>query len=105
MAVYKPRELTSALQKKGFQKDNTHHTMLWLHVDGKKTAIRTRVSHDQKDYGDRLLGEMSKQVKLPRKKFIDLIECPMSRADYLGHLRNAGDLGPSQIEQEGESVN
>ena len=104
MATYKPRVLESALLSKGFKKDNTHHRMLWFHVDGKKTAIRTRISHDVKDYGDSLLGEMSKQVRLPRKKFTDLIECPMSLADYVGHLRSAGILEPSQ-QQGDESVN
>lgn len=105
MATYKPRMLERALLSKGFEKDNTHHKMLWFHVDGKKTGIRTRISHNVKDYGDPLLGEMSKQVKLPRKKFTDLIECPMSLTDYVGHLRNAGVLEPSQKAQENESVN
>lgn len=104
MAAYSPRTLEKALVRKGFEKDNTHHKMLWFHVDGKKTAIRTRISHDGKDYGDSLLGEMSKQVRLPRKKFTDLIECPMSVADYVGHLRNAGVLEPSQKELDDESV-
>lgn len=76
--------------------DNTHHKMLWFHVDGKKTAIRTRISHGGKDYTDPLLSEMSKQVKLPRKKFADLIECPMSLEDYVGHLRETGVLGSPQ---------
>ena len=105
MAAYNPRKLEKALLSKGFEKDNTHHRMLWFHVDGKKTAIRTRISHDVKDYGDPLLSEMSKQVKLPRKKFTDLIECPMSLADYVGHLRDAGVIEPSQKEREDESVN
>ncbi len=103
MAAYHPRRLEKALLSKGFQKDNTHHKMLWFHVEGKKTAIRTRISHDVKDYGNSLLGEMSKQVRLPRKKFTDLIDCPMSREDYIGHLRSAGVLEPSQ--KEGESAN
>lgn len=104
MATYKPRILEKALLSKGFAKDNKHHRMLWFYLDGKKTAIRTRISHDAKDYGDPLLGEMSKQVKLPRKKFTDLIECPMSREDYIGHLRSAGVLQPSDELQGGESV-
>lgn len=104
MAAYKPRKLESALLSKGFVKDNTHHKMLWFHVEGRKTAIRTRISHDVKDYGDSLLGEMSKQVKLPRKKFTDLIECPMSREDYIGHLRSAGVLQHPDEPQGGGSV-
>lgn len=95
MAAYKTRDLEKALLSKGFERADTHHVMLWLHVDGKKTAVRTRISHGVKDYGDSLLGEMSKQVKLPRKKFTNLIECPLSREDYINHLRSTGVLESS----------
>ena len=104
MAVYKPRQLEKALVSKGFKKDKTHHKMLWLHVENKKTAIRTRISHDGKDYGDSLLGEMSRQVKLKRKYFNDLIQCPMSREDYIDHLRSTGVLQPADELRGGESV-
>ena len=32
--------LINALLKKGFEKLQTHHTMLWFVVDGRRTSIR-----------------------------------------------------------------
>ena len=35
---------------------------------------------------------MASQCKLTADQFRDLIECPMSRADYEQHLRNSGKV-------------
>jgi len=53
-----------ALLKKGFNRHETHHTMLCLVVEGKKTSIRTRISHGQSKADDWLLRKIAKQLHL-----------------------------------------
>jgi len=91
MASRKGSEIERALLAKGFRYDNAHHRYLTLHVEGSATAIRTYVSHGTRDYGDDLLAKVRKQLHLPRKAdLLDLIDCPMSGADYITVLRNQG---------------
>lgn len=82
MATYKTDQFKSALEKKGFVKDQTHHEMYWYYANGKKTSIRTRVSHSEKSYDDYLLGERKKQIHLSKNDFILFIECPLTAEKY-----------------------
>jgi hypothetical protein len=66
-----------------------HHVFLiYESVAGNKTEIRTRVSHQSGggDIGDNLLGMMARQVKLGRRDFEQLIDCPLSRETYEAKL-------------------
>jgi len=73
----KTKVIRAALLKKGFIGDETHHEIFWLVVDGKKTSIRTRISHGAKEYGDELLALVARQVGLSRQELYRLIDCPM----------------------------
>ena len=73
----KIKAIRAALMKKGFIADDTHHEMFWLVVDGKKTSIRTRISHGAKEYGDELLALVARQVGLSKQELFRLIDCPM----------------------------
>lgn len=73
----KTKAIRAALMKKGFIADDTHHEMFWLVVDGKKTSIRTRISHGAKEYGDELLALVARQVGLNNQELYRLIDCPM----------------------------
>jgi hypothetical protein len=73
----KTKAIRTALMKKGFIADDTHHEMFWLVVDGKKTSIRTRISHGAKEYGDELLALVARQVGLSKQELYRLIDCPM----------------------------
>jgi len=66
------------LCKKGFRLSETHHKYYVLYVEGKKTPIQTYISQGSKELDDYLLGEMAKQVRLGKKQFLYLIDCPMS---------------------------
>lgn len=93
MASRKGSKIESALLNKGFRYDNTHHRYLILHVDDKRTAIRTRISHSSPDYGDPLLSEVRKQLHLASKDdLLRLVDCPMSANDYLVILQDQGLL-------------
>jgi hypothetical protein len=73
----KTRTIRAALLSKGFIADETHHEMFWLVVDGKKTSVRTRIGHGAKEYGDRLLTLMARQIGLSKSELHRLVDCPM----------------------------
>jgi hypothetical protein len=87
MTSLKPRVVTEGLKKKGFRLSEGDHRYFILYVDGKKTSIWTKVSHGSKEINDSLIHMMSAQLKLDKKQFHDLIDCPLSREAYLEELR------------------
>lgn len=50
-------------------------------IDG-VTHLVTRMSHDSKDVGDSLAKLMGNQLCLQVKEFWDLVDCPLSEADW-----------------------
>ena len=93
MSPRRTRDLAAALLRKGFGRDNTHHEMYWLYVGGKRTSVRTRISHGAREYGDSLLGQMARQLGLTRSEYDDLIECPMGGTEYVRLLTERGRIG------------
>ena len=84
------KDIESALVKKGFDKDDTHHhCFIYKTIAGQITDIRTRTSHGSghKTIGDPLLGQMAKQVRLTKSQFLELVDCPMDRVTYEGAVR------------------
>jgi len=80
--------IESALLRKGFRVEQRHHRFLILYVDGRRTAIRTKISHGGKDYGDFLLSRMREQLRLPTvRQLLRLIDCPMDSDEYVTVLR------------------
>jgi hypothetical protein len=55
------REIMTGLVRKGFQRRDNDHTFFHLWVGGRKTLIYTKVSHGEKDIGDKLLGMMARR--------------------------------------------
>jgi hypothetical protein len=81
VSKYKVKDLEYSLSKKGFKLQNSHHKLYIYFVNGKKTGIRTFISHGKSEYGDNLLNKMKDQLKLSRQQFDDLIQCPMSKEE------------------------
>lgn len=87
MKPHKTIEVEAALKKKGFElKRKTDHKFYELMVNGKKTGIRTKISHGRDEIQPSILAKMAIQVKLSNGDFERLIECPLSRSDYLNDL-------------------
>ena len=86
------REVIAGLEKKGFRRRDNDHAFLHLWVDGKKTPVYTKVSHGEKEIGDKLLGMMARQVRLVRKQFLELVECPLKLDEYIAILRREGHV-------------
>ena len=88
MSTRKTSQIKNSLTSKGFKPEYTHHEMFWLYVDDKRTGIRTRISHGKNEYGDNLLGQMARQIKLKRAELDDLIDCPLTGEAYLTILKD-----------------
>jgi predicted RNA binding protein YcfA (HicA-like mRNA interferase family) len=84
------KDVAAGLEAKGFRRENSKDVHYRLFVDGKKTIVYTMISHGEKEIHDGLLGTMARQVKLTRKLFNDLIECPLTFDEYIMRLRKAG---------------
>ena len=81
MATYSTRDFIRALRRKGFHQDQTHHNMFWLYVNGKKTSVRTRTSHGEREFGESMLGIRGKQIGLTKQQTLDFIRCPLGEAE------------------------
>jgi hypothetical protein len=88
------RDIERALLAKGFRHQMSDHRRLILYSGDRMTSVRTKISHSAKDYGDDLLGAIQKQLRLQgeKRKFQDLLECPMSGEDYLAYLTKKGEV-------------
>lgn len=87
------RDVADGLRRKGFHERQGDHTFFHLYVDGKKTIVSTKISHGERDIGEKLLGMMARQVRLNRRQFGDLVDCPMSIDEYVRILRANGVIG------------
>lgn len=83
MATLKAREVKQALLKKGFRLFNNDHEYFILYVDGRKTRVKTKISHGEKEIDDGLIDLMKKQTHLSREEFLDLANCPLSGERYI----------------------
>ena len=93
MSVLKIKEIHSSLQLKGFEvQSDRKHIFYYLCVNGKRTSIRTHISHGEDEVDDSLISFMKKQTKLSKAKFIDLIKCPLSKEAYINILLEQGDI-------------
>ncbi len=94
MSVKKAKDIETALLKKGFRSECTargnSHRFYTLWIDGKKTRINTYLSHDGKDYGDKLLTEIKRQLRFSDKKqLLEYIDCHMSEEKYIDHIKQS----------------
>lgn len=83
------------LPKKGFvEQRDREHVFYLFHHEGKKTHIRTHVSHGSKYkvLGSELVSKMAKQCKLTASDFRALAECTLSHSEYIGKLEDTGEI-------------
>ena len=90
----KTRAIRAALLSKGFMADDTHHEMFWLVVDGRRSSIRTRVSHGVAEYGDNLLALIARQVGLSNRELYSLVDGPMDGEKLKRVLIERGKVRP-----------
>jgi hypothetical protein len=87
------RIVKGALLKKGFvEEEDGSHRKLRLWVNGSGSHIHTYYSHGARECDDYILGQMAIHLFLSRARLNDLIDCKMSGDDYIGLLRDRGEL-------------
>jgi hypothetical protein len=89
----KVRDIRAGLLGKGFQEEvDRDHVYFWFYFEGKRSAIRTKVSHGATDIPAPLIGQMGKQLRLNKEGFLQLIDCPMDLAQYIKILIDKGEI-------------
>lgn len=84
------RAVEAGLLNKGFRQVDSHHRYFFYYtVDGVKTALRTRTSQGGGELDDYLLGQMSKQCGISKARFLQLVDCPLSQAEFEEIVRTA----------------
>ena len=95
MATYKRRKVENALVRKGFGREERHHSFFHYYTEGgQRTRVWTKTSHGRTgaDIDKGLFKRMAHQCKLTADEFRNLVDCQMSRPDYEQHLRNLGEV-------------
>jgi len=92
-------DIESSLSKKGFRKDESHHHLYFLYVGGKRSSIRTKISHGSKykTYDVSLLSAMKKQLKFDSlNQLRDFISCTVTEKQYLQLLLKKNLISPDE---------
>lgn len=77
----KVEKVTNALTSKGMVSGENHHHMFRKNVDGVTTLV-TRISHSSKEINEHLAGLMARQCCLQKAEFWNLVDCPLSEAEW-----------------------
>jgi hypothetical protein len=85
--------IIGVLLQKGFVQDESHHTMLRLAVNGRKTRIHTWFSHGRRKADDWLISQIAREMRLSRRELLAFLECAIGGEQYAqlmverGHVR------------------
>ena len=60
---------------------------------GKRSSVHVKISHGIKEYGDKLLSKVSKQIGIRKNELCDLIECPLTHEALIKILTERNRLG------------
>lgn len=95
MTVRARAAVEQALLAKGMQLDESHHHMFRKTLDG-VTQLVTRTSHGKSQIDDKLGKRMANQLCLQLREFWNLVECPLTEAEWdnLVRQRCAGGRNP-----------
>jgi hypothetical protein len=88
----KAREVKQALTTKGFREERPDHWYYVLQVDGKKSSIYTKISHNETEISTPLCSLMARQIKLTNSQFEEFVSCDLNAENYLKLLRTSNHL-------------
>lgn len=81
MATRRAGDVERALLDKGMVRDENHHHMFRKELEG-VTHLVTRISHSKGEIDDGLGKLMANQCCLRLREFWELVDCPLSEADW-----------------------
>jgi hypothetical protein len=94
MADIHVSRFNGALVSKGFDRsESKHHTMVHLMANGKRTSIRTRLSHGERNVSDWLQSQVARALHVSKRDLLRFIDCELSQDEYVrvmterGHMR------------------
>ena len=89
-------DILAALQAKGFdlEQKNRDHDFLFFRHRGLTTAVYTKLSRGSryKTIDDSLVSRMSKQVRLTKREFENLVSCSLTAEGFISALSKQGIL-------------
>lgn len=94
MSVLDPRKTYNNLKRKGFIESinkSPDHKRLEFFYEG-KFILSTKLSHNNQDIDNYLIKQMSYQCNLDKSDFFDLVNCPLSKEEYIQILEQKGLL-------------
>lgn len=91
----KARDVEGALTSKGFKPAERDHTFYFFYQGGKKTPIRTKISHGEREISDTNCSLMARQMHLSGPQFRDFVDCTIKEPEYLALMIQGGHLRPS----------
>lgn len=90
--AFNSNKVERSLKKKGFKQEPGDHKYFVFYYNGKRSNIKTKVSHCGQDIGDSLIKCMSKQVHLSKTDFENLINCPLSKEEYTKKMEDEKNI-------------
>lgn len=78
-------EVKRVYRKLGMDVGETHHKMAYFRYNG-KTIIKTRLSQGSGDA--KAKNEIRQDFKLNEERFRDLVNCPLSKEEYIVILKD-----------------
>ncbi|MCI2424433.1 hypothetical protein LM599_00100 [Candidatus Acetothermia bacterium] len=85
----KKNEIEKIFKKLDLKVRSTGHNYGWLIVSGKK-ILRVHYSHGKGDIPEKVVNKIRGQLKLPKKDFKELADCPLTYKDYINVLKQKG---------------
>ncbi len=84
----KRKSVESSLAQKGFDKIGSDHEMYVLVVDGKRRAVRTKISRGSsyRELSKNMIHKISKDLKMRTPKFYDFVKCTYTYEAYVKDL-------------------
>lgn len=59
--------------------DSHHHYFIYYSLEGKKTSVKTKTSHGQRQISDDLIAKMARQLKVSRSVFLNSTPKPKEK--------------------------
>ena len=87
----KKRDVQKIFQKLNLEVRSTHHIYGWLVINGEK-ILRVHYSFGKGNIPSKITEKIRGQLKLNQQNFKDLIECPLTKEDYLEIIKEKGYL-------------
>lgn len=93
MTVFSGSHIARSLKQKGFREATGDHRFYTLYVSGRKTSVRTKISHSRQDYGGDLFTQVRKQLRLANSRELErLVRCPITGDQYVQLLVQRGHV-------------